>query len=395
MRLTRRCWSRSLLAIATCAGVVALPMLAGTAQATPSAGSPDAPIVVPTLFAGPPPTVPGGTTTATNPDDITQLDDLVYVGFQNNAGKDGAPAGSFSTIAAYQATTGALVSTYRVTGRCDGLTADPKHHRLLASVNEDNNSSLFVIRPGQPTPQHYTYRTNPAETGSDGTNGGTDAISVAPDGTVYVAHSNPDTSLPAPNNTAAVYTMTLAGDTATLTRLFGVNDTAQVINPAPGAPTSAPLALTDPDSNRYLPGRGGTLVQDAQADSKLVLATHLHAAKPTLRQLLLSNAAPTSTGQAATPQLDDLARVEGPGRLLVVDQTGDAIYSLDTTTVRPGTVFVSQPAPGAGDLPNDPALGVVNLTTGVVTHLPARFVSPKGLLFIAADQNGDPNDQGH
>ena len=383
MDRTRRRWSRNLLAIATCAGVAALPMLAGTAQAaSPSAGSPDVPIVTPTLFAGPP------TPTATNPDDLTQLGDLVYVSFQNNAGNDGTPPGSFSTIAAYQADTGALVTTYQLTGRCDGLTADPTHHRLLASVNEDNNSSLYVIQPGQPTPKHYTYSPNPAEMGTDGLNGGTDAISVAPDGTVYVAHSNPDISLPAPNNTAAVYTMTLAGDTATLTRLFGVNDTAQIINPAPGAPSSAPLALNDPDSNRYLPSAGGgTLVQDAQADSKLVLATDLHAANPTLRQLLLTNAAPTSSNQPAKPQLDDLTRVHGPGRLLVVDQKGDKIYSIDTTTVRPGTVFVSQPAPSTGDLPNDPALGVVNLSTGVVTHLDAKFASPKGLLFLSADHN--------
>ncbi|MBV8996723.1 MAG: hypothetical protein JO287_24145, partial [Pseudonocardiales bacterium] len=167
MDRTRRRWSRSLLAIATGTGVAALPMLAGTAQAAPpSVVSTDAPIVAPTLFAGPPPTVPGGTITATNPDDITRLGDLVYVSFQNNAGKDGAPTGSFSTIAAYRADTGALVTTYQVTGRCDGLTADPTHHRLLASVNEDNNSSLFVIQPGQPTPKHYTYSPNPAETGS-------------------------------------------------------------------------------------------------------------------------------------------------------------------------------------------------------------------------------------
>jgi hypothetical protein len=56
--------------------------------------------------------------------------------------------------------------------------------------------------------------------------------------------------------------------------------------------------------------------------------------------------------------------------------------------VRPGTVFVSQPAPGASDLPNDPALGVVNLSTGVVTHLNTPFASPKGLLFIPADHQG-------
>lgn len=382
MHLSRR-YRSSLLAIMTCVSAAALPLLVGTAAAAPPpAGTASTPTVAPTLFAGPPPN-------ATNPDDITQLDDLVYVTFQNDAGKDGAPAGSFSTIAVYNASTGVLVTTYTMTGRCDGLTADPTDHRLLATVNEDNNSSLFVIHPGQPTPVHYSYSPDPAGTGSDGLNGGTDAISLGPDGTIYVAHSNPDLTLPAPNNTAAVYTMTLAGTTAKLTRLFGVNDTAEVINPAPGAPRSAPLGLTDPDSNRFLPGDGGTLVQDAQGDSKLVLATKLHAAEPELRQLLLSNAAPASSGQPATPQLDDLARVNGAGRLLVVDQKGNKIYSIDTRTIRPGTVFVSQPAPSAGDLPNDPALGMLDLSTGVVTRLNATFVSPKGLLVIPADQRGD------
>ena len=407
MPLIGRYWCRTLLAVAACVGAVLA--LVGTAAATPLVPvlPLDVPVVVPVLFAGPPPTVPGSLIRATNPDDITQLDDLIYVTFQNNAGKDGTPAGSFSTIAAYRATTGALVTTYQLPGRCDGLTAEPKNHRLLATVNEDLNSSLFVIYPGQAHPKHYTYSPDPAQTGSDGTNGGTDAISVAPDGTVYVAHSNPDTTLPAPNNAAAVYTLTLIDDTAKLTRLFGVNDTAEIVNrehdapplaqlvginntadadkPEHDAPRSAPLGLTDPDSNRFLGGDEG-LVQDAQADSKLVFATDMHSGKPHLRQLLLTNAAPTLSRLVATPQLDDLARVDCPGRLFVVDQKADAIYWIDTHAVRPGTVFVSQPAPGTGDLPNDPALGVVNLRTGVVTHLVAPFLSPKGLLVVPSDE---------
>jgi hypothetical protein len=370
--------------------------LAGTAVAEPALLPPplpplplplDLPVVFPAFFAGPPPIVPGSLMKATNPDDITKLDGLIYVTFQNNAGTDGTPAGSFSTIAAYRQKTGSLVTTYKLPGRCDGLTADPRNHRLLATVNEDLNSSLYVIHPGQATPKHYTYSPNPAQNGSDGVNGGTDAISVAPDGTLFVAHSNPETKLPPPNNAAAVYTLTLDDDTAKLTRLFGVNDNATIINPAPGGPRSAPLGLTDPDSNRFFPGDGGTLIQDAQADSKLVLATDLDADKPTLRQLLLTNAKPSISGLLATPQLDDVARVDGPGRLFVVDQLGDAIYSIDTRNVKPGTVFVAQPAPGAGDQPNDPALGVVNLHTGVVSHLHTTLLSPKGLLPVPADED--------
>jgi hypothetical protein len=367
--------TRLLAVSATCA-LIGLP--ASTARADDSS----IPHIEPKLFAA----APAG---AAKPDDITKLGKLLYVTFQNNAGKDGSPPGSMSTIVAFDPKSGAVVAKYSVTGRCDGLTADPIHHRLLASVNEDNNSSLYVITPGNPTAKHYTYSPDPAQTGSDGINGGTDAISVSPDGTIYVAHSNPDPSLPAPNNTAAVYTMTLSGTTATLTRVFGVNDSAAIINPSPGGPTSGPLGLTDPDSNRFIPGEeGGTLIQDAQADSKLVLASNLGEDHPTLRQLSLTNAT-APKGGPATPQLDDIERVTGRGTLYAVDQKTGSIYAIDTAGVEPGTFFVSQPNPSSGDLPNDPALGVVDLHSGVVTHVDSTLASPKGLLFVPAHHEGD------
>jgi hypothetical protein len=207
-----------------------------------------------------------------------------------------------------------------------------------------------------------------------------------------VAHSNPDVTLPAPNNTAAVYTLTLSGSTALLKPLFGVNDAARVVNPAPGAPKNAPLGLTDPDSNRFIPGQdGGRLIQDAQADSKLVFVSHLHAKDPVLRQLDLTNATPPTAGKnpdgsAVTPQLDDIVRVSGRGVLYVVDQKGNNVYALETTGMESGTYFVSQPKPSSGDMPNDAALAVVDPETGVVTHVDQTLISPKGLLFLPAVQ---------
>jgi hypothetical protein len=44
---------------------------------------------------------------------------------------------------------------------------------------------------------------------------------------------------------------------------------------------------------------GGTLIQDTQADSRLVFVTDLHSDKPRLRQLNLTNAS-VPTGAAAT-----------------------------------------------------------------------------------------------
>jgi len=357
----------SVLALAAVFAVVAVPEVS---QATPVV-----PTVHPVMFAR----HPAG---ASKPDDITRLGDLLYITYQNDAGKDGTPAGSFSTVIAYDST-GRTVAKYTIPGRCDGLTADPRNNRVLATANEDLNSSLFVIHPGTSAPVHYTYSPDPAQHGSDGKNGGTDSISVAANGKVYVAHSNPDPKLPAPNNAPAVYPLKLTGSTAQLTPVFRVNDPATVINAATAA--AKPMGLTDPDSNEFLPNlHGGTLIQGAQGDSKLVFATNLNAALPTLKQLDLTNATPPKHG-AATPQLDDLAQVTGPGTLYVVDQGPSAwIYAINTADIAPGTVFASQPNPSKGDLPNDPSLAVVDLKTGAVTHVRTPLTSPKGLLFVPA-----------
>jgi hypothetical protein len=97
--------------------------------------------------------------------------------------------------------------------------------------------------------------------------------------------------------------VTLSGTTAQLTPVFGVNDLAAIIV---GGGATTPMGLTDPDSNRYLPAvGGGTLIQVAQGDSKLVLATNLASGKPTLKQLTLTNATTARHG-AATPQPDDM-----------------------------------------------------------------------------------------
>lgn len=356
---------------------------AAAAQAAPAGSSPNhssVPSIHLRLFAA----APHG---YTNPDDITKLGELVFVSYQNNAGPDGSPAGSTSDVVAFDARTGKVEQHYVFPGRIDGLTADSRHHRVIATANEDLNSSMYVITPRDQKVKHYTYSPDPAQTGSDGTNGGTDSIAIGQDGAIYVAHSNPDVSLPAPNNAPAVYTVKLSGSTAKLTPLFGINDVAAVINPATGAPGSAPLGLTDPDSNRFVHGPdGGTLIQDAQADSKLVFVSDLDDKKPVVKQLNLTNAV-QSAGGAATPQLDDIVPVDGDGTLFVVDQKAGNIYRADTDGVRPGTLFVSQPKPASGDLPNDAALGVVDPKTGVVTHLSVgvTLVSPKGLLFVSGE----------
>ena len=377
-RTTRPAGRRAVLGVAAVSALVAA---AAPAQAAAHAA---VPALTLRLFAA----APSG---YSNPDDITRLGSLIFVAYQNNAGPDGSPAGSTSDIVAFDRHSGEIKQRYTIAGRVDGLTADTRHSRVIATVNEDLNSTLYVITPwaGQAL-KRYTYSPDPAQTGSDGTNGGTDSVAIGSDGTIYVAHSNPDVSLPAPNDAAAVYTVQLTGSTATLTPLFGVNDSAAVINPVPGTPAWAPMGLTDPDSNRWIRGHdGGTLIQVSQADSKLVFVSDLDAKHPTLKVLDLTNATRPSGG-AATPQLDDIVPAGGEGTLFVVDQKSGDIYEGSTAGAAEGTLFVAQPAPGAGDLPNDPALGVVDPQTGVVTHLSVGVTlkSPKGLLFVSGQNDG-------
>ncbi|MDH6122043.1 hypothetical protein [Kitasatospora sp. GAS204B] len=368
-----------LVAAATALSAVAVPAASASTAALPS--------VHLKLFAA----APAG---YTNPDDITRLGDVLFVAYQNGAQSDGSPAGVKSNVVGFDLETGKIKYSYVLPGKVDGLTADGRHHRVLVTVNEDLNSGFYTITPsedGAEAVKQFSYSPSPAETGSDGTNGGTDAISISSNGTIYVAHSNPDVSQPGANNTAAVYTVKLSGSTAKLTPVFGVNDTAAVINPAAGAPATAPLGLTDPDSNRWVPGKdGGTLIQDAQADSKLVYVSDLDAKKPTVRQLNLTNAV-TPSGGAATPQLDDIIQPGSTsGDLYVADQGTGAIYRAELTHLPHGTLFASQPAPKSGDLPNDPALAVVDQRTGVVTHLSVgvTLANPKGLVFIPAAHHG-------
>lgn len=363
--------SSTTLKYLTTAAMVAV----ATTPAMAVAAHADTPAIKPQLFAT-------GTSNQTKPDDITALGGRLYVAFQNNAGKDGSPTGSTSTVVAFDPATHNQVATWTLPGRCDGLTA--AHGVLYATVNEDNNSSLYVITPTSPSPAHYTYSPNPAEQSASETssNGGTDSVTIGTDGTVYVAHSNPD---PGVGNTAAIYTMTLSGTTASLTRLFGVQDPAKFLNPPVPAP--AQLSLSDPDSNRFIPVSapvlGGTLVQVSQADSQLVLVSSPHTPQQHLSALNLTNG---DVNTNTRPQLDDIEEVTGPGTLYVVDQQNAKIFSVDTTSVKPGTLFVSQPAPGTGDNANTADLGTVDPTTGVVTHFNTGLGSPKGLLFVPATQ---------
>jgi hypothetical protein len=179
----------------------------------------------------------------TQPDDIVTLDGNLYVGFQNGVGSQGeaAPSGNLDSTLLEFTPAGSIVKQWDVTGKIDGMGADPATGQVIATVNEDSKSSLYTVSSGTVT--HYTYTPS-----SLPHMGGTDAIAVF-NGKILISASAPGTAGKAPASAPAVYVVTLnaGANTAAVTPFFADNATATGVNGS-NAGKKVTLALTDPDS---------------------------------------------------------------------------------------------------------------------------------------------------
>ncbi len=331
-----------------------------------------------TAFAADSITVPSGFTATTfasggslsNPDDITVLGGNVYVAYQNGVGSKGEPSPSgqtASTVVEYNPQ-GQQVATWKVTGKVDGMTANAGANNLVATVNEDGNSSLYTITPSAPAAQqlkHYTYSPSPLPHG-----GGTDSIAVS-NGALYISASNPSPNSDGKTYTKpALYKVTLSGTTATATPVLGDNSTATDANS--GQQTT--LNLSDPDSNVVMPASaprfGGDVMLDSQGDGE---------------QIFLHNAG--SSNQSATvlklnTQVDDTAVATGSkGTLYVTDTAANKVVAVKGSFTA-GDVFTAVPSDSkalAG------TLGKLDLKTGTVSPFGKGFTSPHGVLFVPSN----------
>jgi hypothetical protein len=260
------------------------------------------------------------------------------------------------------------VAHWDLTGKVDGMGADPRTRQIVATVNEDGNSSIYTISPegGEAEVSHYSYRTNPLQHG-----GGTDSVTVR-DGVVYVAASAPAPD--ANGSTAgkpAMYKVDLSGKTAKLTPVFTDNVTAT--NLVIGGKVA--LNLTDPDSSgavpRTVPGVGEGLMLVGQADKQLVFVRHPSARDQNTSVLPVSSEVDNTTFAAS-------AR----GTLYVVDNAAGRIIAI-TGNFKQGQAFGS--ASG---------LSTIDLKTGQATPFASGVETPKGLLFVPAD-GGNVNSGRH
>ena len=206
-----------------------------------------------------------------DPDDITVLGHHLYTAFQNGIGPQGQAStdgNTDSTVVEYTAA-GHVLHQWDIHGKCDGITADTGRHLLIATVNEDANSSVYTITPGAPAAaqiEHYHYSQQPLPH-----NGGTDAISIY-HGQVLISASAPGTkgkAAPQPTYPAA-YSVTFDPATriAKVKALFYDEAAATVANVGPDQGTVVRLALTDPDSNEIVPNSGPRFAGDFMLTSQ-------------------------------------------------------------------------------------------------------------------------------
>jgi hypothetical protein len=300
----------------------------------------------------------------------------LYVGFQNGVGPQGEPSGSGnldSTLLEFTPA-GSVVKQWDVTGKIDGMGADPATGQVIATVNEDSKSSLYTVSGGTVT--HYTYTPSPLPQG-----GGSDAVAVYK-GKILISASAPGTSGKAPASAPAVFAVTLnaGAKTAAVAPFFADNTTATGVN-APNAGKNVTLALTDPDSNEVVPSSSpefaGDFMLNAQGDKELIFSG---ASGQNLQVLTISK------------PVDDTAwATSASGSLYTTDSSADTVDVI-TGSFTPGTAYTAVAPCNANNAPtacpSPPAfppntLGTINLKTGAVGEATVNgVVSPKGLIFV-------------
>jgi hypothetical protein len=317
----------------------------------------------------------------TSPDDITELGHHLFVTFQNGVGPQGTPStdGNTDSTLVEFALDGRWVSQWDVTGKCDGLTADPLTGQVIATINEDAHSSLDAITVATGRLQHYRY-SEPLPH-----NGGTDAVSIY-HGQILISASAPGTTgAAAPQPTyPAVYVTTLHPKTgiAQVRALYYDEAPAKAVN-GPDAGKVVRLALTDPDSNEVVPWSSprfaGDFMLTSQGDKEQIFYRRT-GGRASLDVLSLSDS------------VDDTAwATAGRGALYTTDQATDTVDEVSGSFTN-GTAYSAvtpcdaNDAPAVCPAPGFPPnyLATDNLKTGALTPVKTcgPRVHPQGMIFV-------------
>jgi hypothetical protein len=324
---------------------------------------------------------PKGREAISQPDDITFLAGDIFVGFQNGVGPQGqaSPTGNRDSTVVEFSRSGHAVRTWELVGKCDGLTADPLTGRVIATINEDANSSLYLINPGGAA-THFRYSRPLAS------KGGTDAISIY-HRRVLISGSAPGTTGAAPPRPTypAVYSakFNAADHVVTMTPMFYDESSATIANVGHSHGKRVRLALVDADSNEVVPSFAprfaGDFMLTSQGDQEQIFVSGLGGHDQTLSALSLSS----SVDDTAWPS-------DRGGALYASDNASNTIYRITGPFTRGSVLVADTPcdendAPATCPRPNFPPnfLGLLNPDSGMITRvdLSGPAVQPQGMLF--------------
>ncbi len=317
----------------------------------------------------------------TGPDDITSLGGDVFVGWQDGVGTKGEAAPKtkvVNSLVVEYSSRGRILGKWSLAGKIDGLGGDPATNSVIATANEDGNSSLYTIKPSaHPAAQvhHYTYSPAPDSSHKGGvfTGGGTDAV-VVRGSAIFVSASNPATK----KATALLHVTLGRNGIAKLSATFA--DNAGATDSFSESPVK--LALTDPDSNALVPSVAGQYAGDlmvvGQADQQLVFASGVGSGHISLTRLLLSHQDPTTF--VDTPAgVDDVRWVQSASQTLyIVDNGANRIYSVKGP-FNPGDAFASLDTIGKAS--NGTEIDSLNPASGELTPFITGLKASKGLVF--------------
>jgi hypothetical protein len=341
---------------------------AATAAARPVAP----PAFTLSTFAGAPNRATSG------PDDITSLGGHVFVGWQNGVGTKGEAAPKshvVDSLVVEYSSRGRILGRWSLKGKVDGIGGDSASNSVVATANEDGNSSIYTIKPSaRPAAQvhHYTYSPAPDASHKGGlfTGGGTDSVQVI-GRAIFVSASNPSTK-----RGTACFRVTLGRKgIAKLSTTFA--DDATAADGFSGARVK--LAITDPDSNALVPSNAamyaGDLMVVGQADQQLVFASGV--GKGPLTRLLLTYT--TAAGVTESAGVDDVRWVRSASQTLyIADNGANKIYSVKGP-FNPGDAFASLDTVGKAS--NGTEVDGLNPATGEMTPFITGLNTSKGLLF--------------
>jgi hypothetical protein len=343
-----------------------------------------------TAFAAksPKPSVPSGFTItkladapkgAGNCDDLAFLAGHLFMGCQNKTLSNGG--GGNSTLVEFTPA-GAVVNTWTIKDKIDGMAADPLKNYVIVSLNEDANSHLATITPSAPAGQqlvYYTYSPDPRAASTPvalRTGGGTDQVSVDGAGHVLITGSHAGTKTGTAVFKVELTTPSSSTGTGTAALSPTFLDNASATN-STGSGTST-LALGDVDSGAIVPQDsprfGGSYVITDQTALELVFASNIF----------------SGTGLTVLKTafgLDDILwTTSTSGTLYVVDKgptvnlpavSPSALYKV-TGPFTKNTVLAAND--GVGD-----QVVSVNLTNGKLTPFVRHLQTTKGLVYLNPD----------